>query len=657
MLLLHSLDYKMKAPSQFCNSVFLKRKQYLLALPIAVGFSLIGASDASAKIRLKGCIKWWHPAVAAMDQSKAWWPLKKTEVDIEWDGAGKDKSQFTGSKGCYSRAVRNAYYPFDSHKMNVQPYAKRKFRGKSGPLYIRAFEIASDIYPTYVESSQLRVKDNKTGIRNLWLGNNKEFGGVKQNYKKGNLVSAKRQYYYWNLASVDIMGRYYDWAFSKGFKQLRSVDIIAPAWGESAYFNIATNNINMTKQTNPAGSTANFSRWVFTLLHEGTHAMHAHISPRRSDWAPGITRAARHDLYTITSPIIAWTEGFAAFLPVAYLTDRGVLGAYANASYTDAPWGRYTKKISSSSFLENHMNTKGQQQTNMQGTLWGDTSWFSDPNSARRGGSEGFVAGFLWDLTDSSANTQNHSNYNQLRNKINKNSGIRGRGATACQVENTLRRSYRRLPSSNILSADPLLSYSSDCLKLPLSDLAKVLETRMRDNVTTFGAALIKGKSNSVKYEILKAYINNGMQGAVPSGLKSMQNWTLNYNLGARKMIAIPRYGDVGAPSGNTAAMIRSHQQVMVELPVKTQNASDIQFNSARCKLANMSKVASCSTSIDRAGNKKIKVYFKRSDFCEGTRAKKVGERMKSAAFVAIDDGVNPIALPALVCSPVIRGS
>mgnify|MGYP006998083063 CR=1 FL=1 len=76
-----------------------KKSIFLISLPAVIGLSLIGASDASAKIRLKGCIKWWHPAVASMDPSKAWWPLKKTEVDIEWDGAGKDKSQFTGKKG------------------------------------------------------------------------------------------------------------------------------------------------------------------------------------------------------------------------------------------------------------------------------------------------------------------------------------------------------------------------------------------------------------------------------------------------------------------------------------------------------------------------------------------------------------------------------
>ena len=95
-----------------------------------------------------------------------------------------------------------------------------------------------------------------------------------------------------------------------------------------AYVNILTNNINMTYSTNPGSTSTGFSRWAFTLLHEGTHALHAHVSPSLSEWAPGIIRPARHDLYTITSPKIAWTEGFAAFLPVAYLADRGVLGAY-----------------------------------------------------------------------------------------------------------------------------------------------------------------------------------------------------------------------------------------------------------------------------------------------------------------------------------------
>ena len=173
-----------------------------------------------------------------MDQRKAWWPLKRTEVEVEWDGAGRDKTQLTNSSGCYSKSVRNAIWPYDSHNMNVQPYAKRAFNGKSGTLYVRAFETNLDIYPTYVESSKVKVKDNKTGKKDLWIGNNREFGGTKPNFKKGNLVEASRKYYWWNLASVDIVGRFYDWAHAKGFRQRRSIDIIAPALGESACVNI-----------------------------------------------------------------------------------------------------------------------------------------------------------------------------------------------------------------------------------------------------------------------------------------------------------------------------------------------------------------------------------------------------------------------------------
>ena len=120
-------------------------KAFILA-NISTGFALlIPAGEVQAKITLKGCIKWWHPGVAAMDQKKAWWPLKRTEVEVEWDGAGRDKTQFTNHSGCYSKSVRNAIWPYDSHNMNVQPYAKRAFNGKSGTLYVRAFETNLDV--------------------------------------------------------------------------------------------------------------------------------------------------------------------------------------------------------------------------------------------------------------------------------------------------------------------------------------------------------------------------------------------------------------------------------------------------------------------------------------------------------------------------------
>ena len=623
---------------------------------ISTGFTLliIPAGEVQAKITLKGCIKWWHPGVAAMDQRKAWWPLKRTEVEVEWDGAGRDKTQLTNSSGCYSKSVRNAIWPYDSHNMNVQPYAKRAFNGKSGTLYVRAFETNLDIYPTYVESSKVKVKDNKTGKKDLWIGNNREFGGIKPNFKKGNLVEASRKYYWWNLASVDIVGRFYDWAHAKGFRQRRSIDIIAPALGESAYVNILTNNINMTYSTNPGSTSTGFSRWAFTLLHEGTHALHAHVSPSLSEWAPGIIRPARHNLYTITSPKIAWTEGFAAFLPVAYLADRGVLGAYANAHYTGADWKKFSRRVKSSSFIENHMNSQGQLQRNMRGTLWGDTSWFNDPNSAQRGGAEGFVAGFLWDLIDSDKNTDNHRSHRNLINRLAKNSGL---PRSKCQVENTLKRTYRNLPKNNSLNTDSLLAYNTDCLSMSLREIAAVLEDRMRNNVTQFGNALVNGKNQAVRYEILKSYIRNGMPGAVPDELKAMQNWRISYAPG-RRITATPVYKTVGGISANqTSRNPRRNQLVKIEIPVQTQNASEVQFKSSRCTLGNLARQTTCITKINSRGEKSIISTVRRSDFCTGTFGSKVGQSMKSPTFVGLDDGVNPVAIPALVCLPNIQGA
>ena len=617
---------------------------------MAAGLSsavLLSAGPASAGVTLKGCMKWWHAGMGAINASKGWYNAKNMEVEVEWDGAGKDKTTFTDSEGCYKSTVRNAIFPYEGHNMNAQPYAKRKFKSAGGE-FVRVYENVTDLFPTYFETPVKNVKNNKTGVIDISLG-----GNNPSPIKKGNLAFADKKYYYWNIATADIIGRYYDWAFDKGFKQLRGVDVIAPAVAPgNSYFNILTNNINLVSSTNPGSTPDKFANWVFTLLHEGTHALHAHVSPKLSDYAPGIIRPSRHSVYEITSPKIGWTEGFAAFLPVYYLADRGILGAYGNRSYTDVSSGAVVSKVPATSFVENHMNAGGQLQTNIRGAAWGDTSWFNDPNSSERGGSEGFVMGFLWDLVDSSKNTAAHSEYsNLMKSGLKLNSEL-----SACQVENTVRRSYRGLSATNLLSSDPLLSYSTDCLAEPLSSIADVLKVRMRDNVMTFGEAYIQGKTEAVKYEVLKAYVTNGMRGAIPSGLKAYQNWTLSRST-APAAATTTGWGDEGKPpAGTPAQVIQAQPKVNIRLPLIAQNALKVQWKSSRCMIANDTKQVRCYTNVDKNnGQKHVNVNIARADFCNGASGPLVGQSLKSPTFVAIDDGVNPAAIPVDICNVPIK--
>lgn len=613
---------------------------------LSAGFSLI-PSEVSAAVTLQGCIKWYHPEYPVNDR----WPLKFSEVEVEWDGVGDDPEVLTDANGCYRASVRNAAWGYNGHDMNVQPYAKRAFLGASGrrELYVRVFENMSDAYPTYVESPQIHVNDNSTGTIDMWIGGNQEFGGGRQNFKKGNLALAPRKYYYWNIAAADIIGRYYDAMHTNGFRQHRSVDVISPALGGTAYFNFATNNINLTSSANPQ-SYGSFAKWVGTLLHEGTHALHAHSSPPNVPVAPGLIMPSVHSMNHETNPQLAWTEAFAEFLPVTYLASWGGLGKYATYDY--APATSDGRKVTYSSLIEDHSERR--QPASLVPT---SPPQFHVRGSARIGGSEAYVAGFLWDLVDSSAMTEQNPNYRAWRAKIPGGNG-------SCQLENTSARSYRNLPANSAVLRDSdsnaALAKSTDCLALPVTDISRLVSVRMFSTVSDFGAALIAGRDANTKYEVLKAYANNGMLGAAPIALRGMYDWSLSQAVNS--LDAEPSWGDAGRPATATVAQDRAKPSVSIKIPIRLTSGDSIQFENARCKFTSSQAFGGCNTFIPRTGNATpiVRVSFNKSDYCNGTgdvNRDTVGTSEKAPMYVALDDGVNPVAIRVNgICSARIVG-
>ena len=620
----------------------------LLALPALSAAVVATPSSVSASVTLKGCIKWFHPEYPQNNR----WPLKFAQVDVEWDGAGYDPEVQTDANGCYKASVRNAAWGFNGHDMNAQVYAKRAFKGRSGrrDLYVQVYESIVDGNPTYVETIQKHINDDSSGSINLWLGNNIEFRGTRRNFKTGNLISASREYYHWNIATADIIGRYYDSMHGQGFKQYKGVDVIAPAFGSSvglnSYFFHLSNNINLVSTTNP--NRYGFKRWVGTLLHEATHALHKHAGSTSSDAiAPGLTMPAVHSMNHETNPNLGWTEAFAQFLPVTYLTRWGGLGKYASYSY--APATSDGRKVTYGSLIEDH--TLRRRPSQLTAT---SPSIFHERGSAGEGGAEAYVAGFLWDLVDSRSTTEVNPNYRAWRAKIPKGTGT-------CQLENTLSRSYRGLPSNSAVLRDAdsnsALTKNTDCLALPMADISRLISRKMFPNVQEFGSDLILGKDVATKYKILKAYANNGLLDAVPSGLGGMKNWTISQ--ATTSLYANPSWGDAGRPANATLAQDRARERVSIEIPIRLTRGERVQFESAKCKFTTSQSFQRCNNYIKRSSNVPVvKVSFKKSDYCNGAgdaRRGSVGTTEKAPMYVALDDGVNPIALRVRgVCSAKI---
>lgn len=620
----------------------LSRKLVLIfSLPLFGAGALLAASEASAAVKLSGCLKWFHPGYPG----DTYWPLKYTTVDVEWDGAGADKKVTTNGNGCYEGSVRDAWAG-NGHDMNASVYAERAFKGTGSTrsLYVRVFENQIDRKPTWVNTRTKHINDNSSGTINQWFGNNREFGGTRLDFKTGNLIGASRYHYYWNIAAADILGRFYDRMNDSGFKQRRSVDVIAPAIGGTAYFNFATNNINMTASATPSQDPDGFKGWVGTVLHEGTHALHAHSSPSLTPVAPGLMMPSVHSWDHETNPNLAWTEGFAAFLPVAYLTSWGGLGKYA--FYREARGTSDGAKVTASSKIEDHTTRK--QPGYLTAT---SPSQFHLRGSASSGGSEAYVAGFLWDLIDNSSNQESISGLSNWRSKIPGTAIPRAN----CQLENTSARAYRNLPANSAVLRDAesnqALRLSTDCLKLPLQNISALISTKMFPALEPFAAALVQGQSNAVKYEVLKTFANNGLLGAVPSVLTGMKNWTLSQS--STSLLARAGWGDGGRPSNATSAQDRAREFVKIDIPVSLSGATDEQFKSTKCRITTSSVWRFCNTSLGHTGANRVQGkniyigYLKKSDYCTGTGtgSATVGVAEKAPIYVVLDDGVNPIAM------------
>ena len=178
----------------------------------------------------------------------------------------------------------------------------------------------------------------------------------------------------------------------------------------------------------------------------------------------------------------------------------------------------------------------------------------------------------------------------------------------------------------------------------------------MRNNVTDFGEAYLSGKSDAVQYEVLKAYMTNGMSGALPRTIRSYRDLSV-----AQKSTKLSAYPSVKILKNKPAPEIdldkKTYSWANIQIPVTIGAHLKPQWDSSTCIIANNEKESPCSTRRN-GSSYSVTARINRTDYCTKENKRVVGTRESSPTYVAIDDGVNPIAFRvANLCSTRIKAS
>lgn len=637
-----------------------------LACSLAAGSVFSELRPAGAAVRLHGFIKWWHPT------ELKWYAYQQGNLEYEFNGVGFDKDLWTDSNGSYNGAVRNAFFPAEGHTVNVDVYAKRHFAGSGERLYVRVFETMGDIYPTNVPSKSQYVKNNHDEKVDVCFGYSQSLPAAALSEcssapktDKGNLLFAGSRYYHLNIAAADIVGRFYSRMAELGLRQHRSVDIIQPSsniFGGASYFDVVTNNINIVADQAP-GSKVKFEEWVGTLLHEASHALHAHVSDNYST-ARGLFQPTSHGANTITNMGVAWTEGFAEFLPVAYLVDRGKIGLYASfetakevklAPNSGSSGSVHRNAINESTIPWNSMLETplliGELTPASAITHLGDNYAFLN-SSVEKGTAEGYVSAVLWDLFDSPGQVNRSSLHSNLQTafgfvpamqELPHTPGLR----QECQIELVKKRAVSGLPSANKLYGSNIFRLSTDCLSdTHLSRLASVLSKDMYGDLADFAKEYAKSLSDEQKYELWKVFYNNGVPKAAPSASGHV-GMPLEWNPS--------RSTAKGLTLGDTKVVNNLGAEVKISL---TSAMTKAQFLASVPRVSNEKVMVRGKTIVENGGYYAT-FSLQRKGFCGdelrrgfvGPDDSTLARQGYGSTYLSLDDGMMPVAVKVPICS------
>jgi len=298
----------------------LRGRHILLVVP-AIAL-LIGAltPPAMAKVTVKGKVEYWDQL------ANSYRPARDVLVEVEGDWLDFDPQVQTNAQGHYVATQRNPYWgDFD---INIEVYAETP---NLIEVYEDVFEAFTGMYPYHATSKTTKgIKGGQTATINLKIGgpqDNVDSVWTRTVAETANAFCVHQEMY-GHYATLKQMG-----FVSHKFHEFEA---IVPAAGlKTSYYNHFTGYINLCVKsagysglsswaTLPAGNdyfVPTYKDFPMMVRHEYSHAIHDVITGTVP--LAGLNMPADHSPLIETNRWLAFTEGWAEFLPLTTINAGG----------------------------------------------------------------------------------------------------------------------------------------------------------------------------------------------------------------------------------------------------------------------------------------------------------------------------------------------
>ncbi|MFQ5810497.1 MAG: hypothetical protein ACE5JM_12835, partial [Armatimonadota bacterium] len=279
------------------------------------------SAPVAAKVTITGKVEYWDKL------AKGYKPAKNVLVEVEGDWFAFDPRVTTNDQGIYQATQRDPYWgTFD---ISIDAYAETPGLIE---IYEDMFEAFFEMYPYHATSPTVKgVKGGQTCTINLKIGGGKS--NVSSVWTRTVAETANAF-----IVHQEMYGHYRT-LLQRGFvsQKFHEVEVIVPAAGvKTPYYNHFTGYINLCIDAagySGTGSWANIHTWndqyvkqykdfPMTVRHEYSHAIHDSITGIIPPL--GLNMPAEHSPKEETNRWLAFTEGWAAFLPLTTINMGGM---------------------------------------------------------------------------------------------------------------------------------------------------------------------------------------------------------------------------------------------------------------------------------------------------------------------------------------------
>jgi hypothetical protein len=283
------------------------------ALLLALLFLITVAENLEASVTVKGKVLYWDQIAGK------YCPAKRVMVEVEGDWWWAfDPQVYTNDNGDYTCSIKNPPWWWDNYDgVDIEVYARTNG-------VIEVYESIISIWPYHAVSHEVdNVTSGEVVTIDLRIGgpnNNAADAWYRTITETANafVIHQKILDQYLTLRGMGWPSSYFD-----------EVEVIVPAAGfGTSYYNHLTGYINivipgagylgegswknLSKDTSPY---MDMNKFYYTVQHEYTHNIHDEST---GAVAPlGLDQPATHSPSMETNRFLAYTEGFAEFLPIA----------------------------------------------------------------------------------------------------------------------------------------------------------------------------------------------------------------------------------------------------------------------------------------------------------------------------------------------------